>query len=116
MAPHLAHHVQREYDRVWVSAAGVYLENLSSKGSSAVPFTRSQAAAAVHESWSRTSDRSARTKPARDARLAKLEHQVDPDGLLSPVDRRTAAEHKRNTDLSVASQKAAARKARRKTG
>jgi hypothetical protein len=70
-----------------------------------VPFrTRIQAAAAAHDSWWRTIDRSARTKPARDALLAKFEREVDPAGLMSPADRRKAAEDKRRTHLVCASQ------------
>ena len=38
-------------------------------------------------SWAKTFDRSARTAPARRAALERFERQVDPDGLLSPVDR-----------------------------
>jgi hypothetical protein len=37
---------------------------------------------AVHESWARTENPSARTAPARKAMLDKFEREVDPDGKL----------------------------------
>jgi hypothetical protein len=82
-----------------------------------VPFrTRPQAAAAAHDSWSRTLNREERTRPAREAMLAKLEREVDPDGLMSPTDRRKAAENKRKAQLLWASQKAADARAKRGGG
>lgn len=48
---------------------------------------------AAEISWSRTDDRSARTRPARQAFLKRFEKEVDPDGKLSPEDRRRRAEH-----------------------
>jgi hypothetical protein len=42
---------------------------------------------AAHESWAKTADASARTAPARRAMLGRFEHQVDPDGVLSPAER-----------------------------
>ena len=50
---------------------------------------------AAHESWANTPDRSARTKAARDALLAKFEQQADPDGTLDPAERARRAEHLR---------------------
>lgn len=50
---------------------------------------------AAHESWAHTSDRSARTAPARAALLARFEAQVDPDGALPPDERARRAEHAR---------------------
>jgi hypothetical protein len=77
------------------------LEKLDRKvGSPIVPFrTKTQAAAAAHESWAATPDRSARTLAAREAYLAKLEAQVDPDGVMSDADRRKAAANKRKANL-----------------
>lgn len=49
----------------------------------------------AHESWARTTDRSARTANARRAQLEKFEQQVDPDGTLPPAERATRAEHAR---------------------
>lgn len=55
---------------------------------------------AAHESWSRTSDRSARTANARAALMATFETQVDPDGKLSPAERAIRAEHARKAHFS----------------
>jgi hypothetical protein len=48
---------------------------------------------AAEISWSRTADRSARTRPARQAFLKRFERQVDPDGKLPPEERTRRAEH-----------------------
>jgi hypothetical protein len=48
---------------------------------------------AAEISWARTHDRSARTRPAREAFLKRFEREVDPDGQLSPDERRRRAEH-----------------------
>jgi hypothetical protein len=48
---------------------------------------------AAEISWSRTYDRSARTRPAHEAFLKRFEKEVDPDGKLSPEERRRRAEH-----------------------
>ncbi|RAY13742.1 hypothetical protein DPM19_18970 [Actinomadura craniellae] len=70
---------------------------------------------AAETSWSRTRDRSARTKPARDAFLARFEREVDPDGVLPEDERRTRAEHaKKAYMLRLAKLSALARK--RRTG
>ena len=50
---------------------------------------------AAHESWARTTDRAARTAPARAAMVAKFEREVDPDSSLSPQERARRAEHLR---------------------
>jgi hypothetical protein len=47
---------------------------------------------AVHESWARTVDRSARTQPARDALRAKFEAEVDPAGVMDPATKAKAVE------------------------
>jgi len=57
--------------------------------------TRLRASIASHESWAHTSDRSARTAPARAALMARFEREVDPDGILPPDERARRAEHKR---------------------
>ena len=44
-------------------------------------------------SWSRTHDRSARTRPARERFLQRFEREVDPDGKLPPDERRVLADH-----------------------
>ncbi len=43
-------------------------------------------------SWSRTYDRSARTRAAREKFLQRFEREVDPDGKLPPDERRRRAE------------------------
>jgi hypothetical protein len=48
---------------------------------------------AAEISWARTQDRSARTRPAREAFLKRFEREVDPDGRLPPDERRRRAEH-----------------------
>lgn len=48
---------------------------------------------AAEISWARTSDRSARTRPAREAFLKRFEREVDPDGELPIDERRRRAEH-----------------------
>lgn len=54
---------------------------------------------ASHESWAKTSDRAARTAPARAAALARFEKQVDPDGQMSEDARRLAAESARKAHM-----------------
>lgn len=62
-------------------------------------------------SWSRTQDRSARTRPAREKFLQRFEREVDPDGKLPADERRRLAEHaKRAYMLRLASRAAAARR------
>jgi len=38
-------------------------------------------------SWANTADRTARTRPAADAFIARFEREVDPDGRLDTVER-----------------------------
>ena len=66
---------------------------------------------AAHKSWANTTDPSARTKPARDAMLARFEAEVDPDGTLAPNERRRRAEHARKAYMQGLALKSA--KARR---
>jgi hypothetical protein len=66
---------------------------------------------AAEVSWARTHDRTARTRPAREAFLGRFEKEVDPDGTLPPDERRQRAEHaKRAHMLQLAKRSAAARK------
>lgn len=68
---------------------------------------------AAEISWARTTDRSARTRPAREAFLKRFEKEVDPDGKLPPEERRLRAEHaKRAYMLKLAKRSLSARKAR----
>jgi hypothetical protein len=48
---------------------------------------------AAYISWSRTTDRNARTRPAREAFLHRFEREVDPDGVLPPAERSRRAQH-----------------------
>jgi len=48
---------------------------------------------AAEISWARTPDRSARTRPAREAFLKRFEREVDPDDKLPLEERRRRAEH-----------------------
>lgn len=48
---------------------------------------------AAEISWARTEDRSARTRPAREAFLKRFEREVDPDGKLAPDERARRANH-----------------------
>jgi hypothetical protein len=67
---------------------------------------------AAEVSWARTRDRTARTRPGREAFLKRFEKEVDPHGILSPEERRQRAEHaKRAYMLQLAKRSAAARKA-----
>jgi hypothetical protein len=66
---------------------------------------------AAEVSWSRTFDRAARTKPARDKFLERFEREVDPEMKLPPHERRRRAEHaKRAYMLRLAKRSARARK------
>ncbi len=71
---------------------------------------------AAEVSWSRTSDRAARTKPARDRFLARFEHEVDPEGRLTPAVRRQRAEHARRAYMLRLANRSAQARQRRKTG
>lgn len=76
----------------------------------ATPAERSlQARLAAHVLHSRVKDPSAHTAPARTAFLDRFEQEVDPDGLLPPVERQRRASHARKayfTRLALASAKA----------
>ncbi len=68
---------------------------------------------AAHESWARTTDPSARTEPARRALLDHFEHEVDPDGVLSPAERAGRAGHARKAYVIRLARRSA--RARRKS-
>ena len=68
---------------------------------------------AAEISWSRTRDRSARTRPARQKFLQRFEREVDPNGVLPPEERRRRAEHaKRAYMLRLAKRAVATRRVR----
>ncbi|MBN9743609.1 hypothetical protein DMP23_21440 [Amycolatopsis sp. A1MSW2902] len=50
-----------------------------------------RARAAAHVSWSRTTDRAARTAPARKAALDRFERMVDPEGVMDDATRQKQA-------------------------
>ncbi|MER7500502.1 hypothetical protein AB0L05_27970 [Nonomuraea pusilla] len=50
-------------------------------------------------SWANTENPSARTKPGRDAFLARFEHQVDPNGELPVEERKRRAEQLRKAHM-----------------
>lgn len=69
---------------------------------------------AAHTSWANTSDRAARTAPARRASLERFGAQVDPDGVLPAGERARRAESARRayfTSLALRSSRARARTA-----
>ncbi|MGV9792409.1 hypothetical protein [Gordonia sp. NPDC003422] len=69
---------------------------------------------AAHESWAKTPDRAARTAAARRGLEAKFEREVDPDGVLSPVERAKRVENARKAYYArLALKSAQARKARK---
>jgi hypothetical protein len=72
--------------------------------------------AAVLESWARTPNRAARTKPGMDGLLARFEREVDPAGELDPADRRLRAEQMRTAHMRrLAARSARVRAERRST-
>jgi len=70
---------------------------------------------AAEVSWSRTIDRSARTRPAREAFLRRFETEVDPEGQLPPDERNRRAEHAKRAYMLRLAKKAAAAKKRNRT-
>jgi hypothetical protein len=71
---------------------------------------------AAHESWSRTTDRAARTAKARKAMLDKFEHLVDPDCTLTAAERTRRAEHARKAHFKRLALKSAQARRRRSGG
>ncbi|OBG60826.1 hypothetical protein, partial [Mycobacterium sp. E735] len=68
----------------------------------------------AYESWARTSDRPARTWPARKAALDRFEREIDPDGVLTPQERAKRAEWARKAFMQRLALKSAAARQRRK--
>lgn len=67
----------------------------------------------AHKSWANTTDRTARTQPARDAAMARFEKQVDPDGVLDPAERARRAEHARKAHMLELTAKSVAARRRK---
>ena len=59
------------------------------------PDRRLNARYAAHLSWARTSDRTARTAPAREALLRRFEDEVDPSHELPAAERAQRAQSAR---------------------
>lgn len=68
---------------------------------------------AAHESWANTTDRAARTAKARKAALDRFEKQVDPEGVLSPIERAKRAENARKAYFQRLALKSAQARRRR---
>lgn len=68
----------------------------------------------AHRSWANTTDRAARTKPARDAAMARFEREVDPEGVLSPEVRAQRAEAARKAYYAQLAYKSARVRAKRR--
>jgi hypothetical protein len=47
----------------------------------------------AHSRWAKEPDRKSATAPARRGWLARFEQEVDPDGVLNPVERERRARH-----------------------
>ena len=71
---------------------------------------------AAHASWATTSDRQARTAPARAALLKRFEDEVDPDRVLPEAERLIRAEHARKAHYLRLSLKSAEARRERKGG
>lgn len=69
---------------------------------------------AAHQSWANTPDRKARTARAREAALTRFEREVDPDGMLDPVERAKRAESAQKAYMTRLSYKASVARRRRK--
>jgi hypothetical protein len=75
---------------------------------------RMRAEVAVHTSWANTSNRQARTAPARQAALSRFERQVDPAGTMDPDERERRAESARKAHFRQMAYKSARVRAARK--
>lgn len=69
---------------------------------------------AAHTRWSHTGDRVAATEPARRGLQARFERQVDPDGVLDPIERAKRAESARKAYFADLARKSAAARRKRK--
>lgn len=68
----------------------------------------------AHKSWAKTPNRTARTAAGRAAALDRFEKQVDPDGVLDPVERAKRAENAKTAFFREIALKSAAARAARK--
>lgn len=72
------------------------------------------ARSASHFRWSRETDRTKATAPARAGLQARFERQVDPDGVLDPVERAKRVESARKAYYADLSRRSAAARRKRK--
>lgn len=71
------------------------------------------ASIASHSRWAKETDRTAATRPALEGMRAKFEREVDPEGVLDPVERATRAESARKAHFKrLALKSAQARRAK----
>jgi hypothetical protein len=85
------------------------------RGEPLTPAERAlRARLAVHTSWANTSDRAARTAPARRAALERFERHVDPDGSLSDAERARRAEQAMRAHMARLALRSAQARRRRK--
>jgi hypothetical protein len=77
---------------------------------------RLRAELGAHERWAREPNRSAATAKARRAFLAKLEAQVDPQGVMPAEERARRAEHLRKAHMARMALAASRARSRRKKG
>jgi hypothetical protein len=86
-------------------------------GQMSKPLTPAQrtlcAKAAADASWANTSDRSARTAPARQAALARFERQVDPNNELPEEERQRRAASARRSYFRLLALRSARQRGRR---
>lgn len=73
---------------------------------------RSQAGA--HAMWANTPDRTARTAAARKGAMSRFERQVDPDGVLSPVERAKRADNAQQAHMKSMALKSSLARGKRK--
>jgi hypothetical protein len=71
---------------------------------------------AAHASWANTADPAARTKPGRDAALARFEDEVDPDRVLPETERLRRANSARKAYFTRLALKSAQARRRRPAG
>lgn len=69
---------------------------------------------AAHTSWANTTDRQERTQKARDAAQGRFEREVDPEGVLDPIERLKRAQNARTAFYKSMALKSAQARARRK--
>jgi hypothetical protein len=71
--------------------------------------------AASHQRWAHETDRTAATAPARAGLQARFERQVDPNGVLDPVERAKRAESARKAFYADLTRKSIAARRRRRS-